>query len=62
MTKKKTNLIEVRITGPQCWLDDRRYLPGETAAVPAETAREWTETGRAVYVTAEVEDGDRRDS
>jgi hypothetical protein len=60
MTRKKTiEMQTVRITGPDCWLGDRLYLPGETATVPAELAEEWILTERAVS-TAEVADGDRQ--
>ncbi len=54
MRKEKTMIVEV--TGPRCWVNDRHYLPGETATVPASIAREWIQTRRAVAVAAEVED------
>jgi hypothetical protein len=53
MAKKKTDLVTVRITGPDCWLDDRHYLPGETAIIPEALAEEWIQDVRAVAVTAE---------
>jgi hypothetical protein len=57
MAKRKNNHLEdsvtVRITGPNCWLGDRHYLPGETATVPADTAREWISTARATLTVAE---------
>lgn len=56
--KKSIGMAEVRVTGPGCRFNDRNILPGETATVPTELAREWIETERAV-ATAEVKDGDR---
>jgi hypothetical protein len=50
--KRKTS-ITVKVTGPNCWLGDRHYLPGETATVPADTAREWISTVRATLTVAE---------
>jgi hypothetical protein len=56
MTKKKVDeLVEIRITGPDCRFGNRLYLPGETATVPAEIAAEWNKTGRAEYNFAEVD-------
>jgi hypothetical protein len=47
------NMVKVRVIGPDCWLGDRRILPGETANIPADLALEWIDTGRAVYGAAE---------
>ena len=69
MPRKKKPIIElppaepvkkwgVWITGPNCKLGDRVYMPGETAIIPEGTAKEWIQTGRAVAVTAEVRNGD----
>ena len=55
---EKMGMKEVRITGPNCRLDNRLYMPGETATVPVEIAQEWINDERAVDVTAEVADGD----
>jgi hypothetical protein len=58
MTRKKSiEMRTVRITGPDCWLGDRLYLPGETATVPSELADEWILTERAVS-TAEAQEND----
>jgi hypothetical protein len=54
VAKKKIEMMEVRITGPDCRDNDRQYWPGETVTVPAELAREWIQSERAVSVAAEV--------
>ena len=55
MADKKIELVTVRITGPDCWLGDRHYLPGEDAIISPALAREWIRSERAVMV-AEVKD------
>lgn len=59
--KKKSDLLEVKITGPLCWYLDRHYEPGETAHVPAEIAQAWIDTQRAVE-TAEVSHDNRQNN
>ena len=59
MAKKKradSNLIAIKITGPNCILGDRHYLPGETATIAADIAAIWIQQERAVAVAAEVQD------
>jgi hypothetical protein len=58
--KKEEKGVLVRIIGPNCWIADRHYWPGETATVPAEYAETWINDRRAVDVAAEVKD-DRSD-
>ena len=55
MSKNRIGTIKVKITGPDCWVIDRHYQPGETATVPAHIAQEWITTGRATSKVAEVD-------
>ena len=47
--------VNIRITGPDCWLGDRLLMPGETVTVDKAFADQLIETERAV-LTAEVKD------
>lgn len=52
MPRKKSELITVKITYP-VWIDDRQFLPVETATVPAAIAAEWIQNEQATAVVAE---------
>jgi hypothetical protein len=52
MSKKK--LVTIRIIGPDCRDENRLYMPGETATVPAKFSDEWIQKGLALAVRAEV--------
>lgn len=62
MPKKRETMMTVKITGPNCRILDRLYMPGETALVPSALAQDWIDQQRAVEMTAEVTNGDGSDS
>ncbi len=62
MNKKQVDLVTVKITGPNCRLDNRLYRPGETATVPANIADEWILDERATLVAEEKHGNRKNDS
>lgn len=54
MPRKKTEMVKVRVIGPNCKYGDRVIMPGETATIPAELAEGWILSMRAVIIAAEV--------